>query len=236
MAGVGRLVIYLVALIAVFTGYLSQSEDARKLFFARAWSLIGPAIDARLKPIKEPLFGQVSGRVLEFGCGPEPSLAYLNKDAVTTMALVEPNREMLPGLTDYVDSKKWTRKVDIIHDTIHGAFETGALKKGSFDYVISSLVLCSVPDQVETLQEVYDVLKPGGKFLFVEHVGDDPASLRRRIQEFVKPAWKLLGDNCHPDRDTEDSFRKLHWSDMHFEYVRYPYELLNPFLYGYVTK
>nr|WP_258096782.1 class I SAM-dependent methyltransferase [Salinibacter sp. 10B] len=49
------------------------------------------------------------------------------------------------------------------------AQDTG-LPTASADIVISTLVLCSVPDLEETLAELRRILKPGGRLLFIEHV------------------------------------------------------------------
>jgi ubiquinone/menaquinone biosynthesis C-methylase UbiE len=52
---------------------------------------------------------------------------------------------------------------------------------GTFDTVVSTLVLCSVDDQPRALRELRRVLKPGGRLLFMEHVrSDDPALARRQ--------------------------------------------------------
>jgi ubiquinone/menaquinone biosynthesis C-methylase UbiE len=67
--------------------------------------------------------------------------------------------------------------------------------------VVTSLVLCSVPDQGCALAEIARVLRPGGELRFYEHV----RSTRRPIgwlQQAVAPAWSRLAGGCHPDRDT----------------------------------
>ena len=72
----------------------------------------------------------------------------------------------------------------------------------SVDAVISSLVLCSVRDPEATLREVRRVLRPGGRFVFVEHVAAPHGTGLRFAQRAVRPVWRALSDGCHPDRDT----------------------------------
>lgn len=62
-------------------------------------------------------------------------------------------------------------------------------------------VLCSVPSVKQALSEVQRVLKPGGKFLFVEHVLAPDRSLRV-MQHILNPLQQAAADGCHLDRNT----------------------------------
>ena len=74
--------------------------------------------------------------------------------------------------------------------------------EGSFDVVVSTLVLCSVSDAARALLEVHRVLRPGGELIYLEHVGAGAGSSLHRWQRFIEPVWKRLCDNCHLTRDT----------------------------------
>src|SRR5579884_269510 len=69
----------------------------------------------------------------------------------------------------------------------------------TFDTVVVTYVLCSVPDQDEALAEVARVLKPEGRLLFLEHVRSADPNLARR-QDRMRPLYNLFG--CNPNRDT----------------------------------
>jgi ubiquinone/menaquinone biosynthesis C-methylase UbiE len=71
----------------------------------------------------------------------------------------------------------------------------------SFDTVVVTLVLCTVPNPAAALQEVQRVLKPDGQFLFLEHVRSPDPGLAKWQDRFEKP-WRFLGDGCHCNRDT----------------------------------
>ena len=71
----------------------------------------------------------------------------------------------------------------------------------SFDTVVFTLVLCTVPDPAAALAEAARVLRPGGKLLFVEHVRSEDAGLARWQDRLEKP-WRFLADGCHCNRDT----------------------------------
>ena len=70
----------------------------------------------------------------------------------------------------------------------------------SFDAVVSTLVLCTVPDQSRALGEVPRILRPAGRLVFFEHVRTrGPAAL---AQDMVTPLTRVLAAGCRPNRDT----------------------------------
>jgi ubiquinone/menaquinone biosynthesis C-methylase UbiE len=71
----------------------------------------------------------------------------------------------------------------------------------SFDTVVATLVLCTVPDPTATLAEAARVLKPGGRLLFIEHVRAEDPGLAHWQDRLERP-WRFLGDGCHCNRDT----------------------------------
>jgi SAM-dependent methyltransferase len=76
----------------------------------------------------------------------------------------------------------------------------------SFDWVVSTWTLCSIPDPGQALSEVFRVLRPGGQFLFVEHgLSDDPNV--QRWQRRLNPLQRLIGDGCRLDVDVEAVIR-----------------------------
>jgi len=71
----------------------------------------------------------------------------------------------------------------------------------SFDAVVSTLVLCTVPDQCAALSEIRRVLTADGRLLFLEHVRADTQRLAR-WQDRLQPLWGHVGHGCHCNRDT----------------------------------
>jgi SAM-dependent methyltransferase len=68
--------------------------------------------------------------------------------------------------------------------------------------VVSTWTLCSVRDAGQAVSEIGRVLKPGGRFLFLEHgLGDDPGV--QRWQRWLTPVQRRLGDGCRLDQDIE---------------------------------
>jgi SAM-dependent methyltransferase len=71
----------------------------------------------------------------------------------------------------------------------------------SFDTVVGSLLLCSVGDQERALAEIRRVLRPGGQYLFLEHVRADDPKLAHK-QDRWEGVWGVIAQGCHPNRDT----------------------------------
>ncbi len=92
----------------------------------------------------------------------------------------------------------------------------------SLDAVISTLVLCSVPQPEASLAEILRVLKPGGKFIFIEHVAGRPGTRLRAFQNIIQPLWTLVGDGCHPNRETGQAIRRAGFARLEIEQFRYP--------------
>ncbi len=74
----------------------------------------------------------------------------------------------------------------------------------SFDSVVSLAVLCSVHDPDRVLAEIRRVLRPGGRFIFLEHVRSDHPQLARKQDRFERP-WGWIAGGCHPNRRTLES-------------------------------
>jgi len=72
-----------------------------------------------------------------------------------------------------------------------------------FDCVVSTFTLCSIEDVNRAIGEVYRVLRPGGKFLFLEH-GLSPESGVQRWQRRLNWLQKRIGDGCRLDRNIKE--------------------------------
>jgi ubiquinone/menaquinone biosynthesis C-methylase UbiE len=145
-----------------------------------------------LRGWRRTLFEDVSGHVLEIGAGTGANLPFYGK-AVERVRLFEPDPHMRRHLESRLDDDD--DRFEVHGDEIPGEAE-------SFDVVVSTLVLCTVPDPEATLAELMRVLRPGGTFVFLEHVHAEDESTQK-WQRRIEPFWKIIGDGCHLTRDTE---------------------------------
>jgi len=154
---------------------------------------------ACLKEWRHGLLRQVSGEVLEIGAGTGANIK-LHSDKVTRLVVTEPDKHMRKFLIEQVGNHR-LENVSVAGQTA----EQIEADDESFDYVVSSLVCCSVTDLKACLSEIRRVLKPGGGFVFLEHVAAADGTSRRRWQNVINPLWKTFMGNCHLNRETESA-------------------------------
>ena len=67
-----------------------------------------------------------------------------------------------------------------------GDAQTLELADASFDTVICTLALCTIPDPARAVAEAHRVLRPGGRYVAFEHVRS-PALAVRAVQRVLDP-------------------------------------------------
>jgi ubiquinone/menaquinone biosynthesis C-methylase UbiE len=142
---------------------------------------------------RRSLLEQAGGEVLEIGIGTGLNLPHYPA-AVRKITAVDPNPGMHRKAQRRIDSTG--REVD--KRVLGGEFLP--FDAGAFDCVVSTFTLCSIAQVERALAEIYRVLRPGGRFLFLEH-GLSPDEAIRKWQRRLNPVQRLLADNCHLDRD-----------------------------------
>jgi ubiquinone/menaquinone biosynthesis C-methylase UbiE len=147
-----------------------------------------------LGEMRQELLAGASGRVLEIGAGTGFNLSHY-PGAVTDLTLTEPDPHMARHLREKLERGEGRGTL------VEAAAEALPFEDDSFDAVVGTLVLCTAPDPEASVREVRRVLKPGGRFLFLEHVRSRDPRLARWQDRFEKP-WRFLGDGCHCNRDT----------------------------------
>ncbi|MCP3919059.1 MAG: class I SAM-dependent methyltransferase [bacterium] len=129
------------------------------------------------RELRPTCVGEARGRVLELGFGAGHNVAHYT-DAVTELIALEPSS---------VARKLAHARVSAAGFPVTFAGLDGAsvpLDDASVDTVVSTWTLCTIPDRGGALSEVVRVLKPGGRFLFLEHgLSADPklARWQRRL-------------------------------------------------------
>jgi len=152
--------------------------------------------EACLRRWRGELLADLEGDVLELGAGTGANLPHHPSD-LGRLVLTEPDKHMRRQL----EARARERRPDA--EVTPASASALPFADASFDAVVSTLVLCSVPELDTTLREVWRVLKPGGRFLFLEHVAAAPGTGRRRLQRVVDPLWRRVADGCRLTRDTE---------------------------------
>jgi len=179
---------------------------------------------------KQRLFDGLRGSVAEIGPGAGANFRYYPKNIHLTA--FEPNPFMHSYLHD--EAKKYNLDLSI-HTC--GAEQT-PVEDDSIDTVICTLVLCSVDDPPAVVSEAKRILKPGGRFLFIEHVAAQPGTFRRTVQNVIRPAWNIIGDGCCPNRETWSVLQGAGFSECQIEHFigEIPIPFIKPHIAGVAVK
>lgn len=166
-------------------------------------SRIGPRViswscgSRDFRPLREAVVSSAAGDVLEVGIGSGHNLRYYASDRVKGLWGLEPSAVMRKLATkNQRNSTTDIRWLDLPGEQI-------PLDDQSVDTVVSTFTLCSIPDVQRALVEMRRVLRPGGRFLFLEH-GLDPDEAVRSWQRRIEPTWKKLGLGCHLTRPIDE--------------------------------
>jgi ubiquinone/menaquinone biosynthesis C-methylase UbiE len=128
--------------------------------------------EAGLRALRQSLLTGATGRVLEIGAGTGTNLPLYN-GSIESLVVTEPEPAMLRRL------QRAAREHTPLARVLRAPAEDLPFEDGSFDTVISTLVLCGVDNQPRALREARRVLRPGGRLLFLEHVRSDDPGLAR---------------------------------------------------------
>ena len=188
---------------------MSTTQEQGHRWFAAVYDrLNGPAERRVFSKMRPRIIGEVQGRVLEIGAGTGANLSYYPDDAQVTGT--EPDPFMLERA-----KKKLAELGRTNIELRQASAEQLPFEEASFDHVVCTLVLCTVPDQSRALGEARRVLKPGGTFRFLEHVRNDESAVWGTVQDVITPVWRWVGAGCHPNRRTkralEDAGFRIEW-------------------------
>jgi ubiquinone/menaquinone biosynthesis C-methylase UbiE len=128
--------------------------------------------EAGLRDLRRRLLAGATGEVLEIGGGTGANLLLYGAE-VDSLTVTEPEPPMLRRL------ERKVREQAPHTSTLHARAEALPFADDSFDTVVSTLVLCGVDDQPQAVRELRRVLRPGGRFLFIEHVRSDEPKVAR---------------------------------------------------------
>jgi len=176
-------------------------------------TIIGTSEKKWLHGARRELLADVRGDVLEIGAGTGLNLQHYGPE-VTSLTLTEMNPHMLEHLQEAVAGHHPAARV------IQAPAESLPVEDDSADVIVSTLVLCSVGDVQQVFAEVRRVLRPGGRFIVLEHVAG--TGKVARWQRRSEPFTKFFGRGCHVTRDTRAALERAgfdtgdvkdHWSE-----------------------
>jgi ubiquinone/menaquinone biosynthesis C-methylase UbiE len=157
---------------------------------------VGPVERQRRKVV--PL---ARGRVLEVGIGTGLNLPHYDSSRVERVVGLDPALHLHPRARERVAASGLAVEIAGL------SAETIPFEDASFDTVLVTYTLCTIPGPVAALCEMRRVLRPEGSLLFCEH-GLAPDESVRCWQKRLTPVWRPLAGGCHLDRDVPALLRE----------------------------
>src|SRR4029079_15521995 len=143
---------------------------------------------------RRELLAAARGRTLDVGAGTGANIGLFGPET-GEVVFAEPDPHM---------AKRLRRKLAEAADSSEVAqapAERLPFPDDSFETVVFTLVLCTVPDQEASLAEAARVLRPGGQLLFLEHIRSDDPGLAR-WQDRLHGPRHFFAHGCNRNRDT----------------------------------
>jgi SAM-dependent methyltransferase len=146
-----------------------------RLFFSFVWEKFAPLVDEGARQVKESLIQpHAYGIVLDIGAGHGHTIPYLDRTRVTKYVAVEPNTRMHSEIRGM--AQKHGFGADDVVVLGCGAEDSNTISatlggREVVDTIVCILTLCTVPDPTAVASSLArTVLKPGGQFLWYEHI------------------------------------------------------------------
>lgn len=142
--------------------------------------IMAPLEKLFLAEIRRKIMGQARGKVLEIAFGPGANMKYYNFNKISSLQALDVSEKM--------------RVFD--HVTYHvSTAETLSFPDESFDTVVMTLALCTIPDQEAAIREIKRVLKDDGIYIFLEHE-QSKSRMFAKFLSFINPAWRRMAGGC----------------------------------------
>lgn len=143
-----------------------------------------------LSSLRKKIIPMASGHILEIGYGTGVNFNYYKPALIKSLTALESHSINSPVTT----------KVEFPISFLQGRAEHLPFPDESLDTIVETLVFCSVEDLYKAIEEVHRVLKPGGLFIFIDHVKPENKALAK-VFKGANPLWNKISGGCHLTRE-----------------------------------
>lgn len=148
---------------------------------------------------RQALLGNLSGKILELGCGTGINFEFYPASA--EVLAIEPSDAMRAQAVEKLQKENFAARIRVEPWLLEDERLAAEFPAGSFDAAVCTLVLCTVPDPASTLASLHRLLKPTGKLVVLEHVRAK-SGFGQTVQNLMNPFWRHLAEGCQLNRDT----------------------------------
>lgn len=152
-----------------------------------------------MEALRPKTVGEATGTILEIGFGSGLNLPFYK--SVNELFALEPSQELINLAAARI------KNVGFPVRHLNASAEQIPLPDGSIDTVVSTWCLCSIPHLNIALKEIARVLKPNGKFIFLEH-GRSSKQFIALAQNIMTPISRRVGGGCCLNREIEILIRE----------------------------
>jgi len=171
--------------------------------FASKYDSFMKGMEISIFDLRKELIENLEGKILDVGSGTGVNFEHFNTKC--SVISIEPSMYMLDKAKAKLPVHKNIKLYNLgINDVALG----NLIAKNSLDYAICTLVLCTIPKPELALKNIYKWLKPTGKLIIIEHIHAEKKH-RRVLQNIINPAWKIIGDGCNLNRDTDKMIQEI---------------------------
>ncbi len=195
-------------------------------FFAAIYDPFMGQFERKLSKKRKGLIADLEGKILEVGAGTGINFQFYGKN--TEVIAVEPSVDMAKRARVKIPEGS---NIRIIEEGVNAQAVEEVIAPESLDAVVSTLVLCTVPNVELAIENFSRWLKPSGKLVLIEHIRPK-TSLKGKVFDFFTPAWKVAGDGCHLNRDTDKLVKAAGFVPIYEKY----YDMGLPWYEGVFTK
>lgn len=174
-------------------------HPARGRFNAWLLDRLDDYMDRKYGAVKRRVFHEAPPTVVELGPGSGANFRYYRPG--TRVIAIEPNARMHEHL------KRAATRYGLDLDLQSTGGEETDLPSHSADFVCATLVLCSVSNRAAVLGEIRRILRPGGRFVAIEHVAAPPHSAVAMLQRVIRRPWRWVFEGCELCNDTQALIR-----------------------------
>lgn len=199
--------------------------------FASAYDrFMAAAEKAGMADLRHRVLAPASGHTVEIGAGTGLNIEHY-PPAVTELVLTEPSEPMVRKMEAKLPENRYGVYV------VTGAAESLPFDDESIDTVTGTLVLCTVDHPSRAVEEIARVLRPGGQYLFLEHVRSDDPKLAA-WQDRLHWPWLKFGNGCHCNRDSLATIEASPLAVDHAEHGDMPKNIpiVKPLVWGRAAK